>query len=333
MCLAGNPDLSLKDNFGRIINYLRFSVTDRCNLRCLYCMPDEGIPSVSHKEILTYEEALKLIKIFCELGINKVRFTGGEPFVRKGFIDFLESIAKSYTALSIYITTNGVLTFPYLSELKKIGIKGINLSLDTLNEEKFKLISKRDFLKDILTSLNEMFRLEIPVKINTVVIKDFNTDELTAIAAIAKDKSIEVRFIEQMPFNGKSNSIKFISAREILNILQEAYTGMVNLPCNNSTADLFSIPGFKGKIGIIGSYSRTFCNSCNRIRITPTGILKTCLYDNSSLNLRDMLRTNYSNTDIKEAIINNINEKFNNGFESENASRLSIKNSMAIIGG
>ena len=120
---------------------------------------------LSHKEILTYEEALKLIKIFCELGINKVRFTGGEPFVRKGFLDFLESIAKSFTALSIYITTNGVLTFPYLSKLKKIGIKGINLSLDTLNEEKFKLISKRDFLKDILTSLNEMFRLEIPVKI------------------------------------------------------------------------------------------------------------------------------------------------------------------------
>ncbi len=331
--IQGNSDHSLKDNFGRIINYLRLSVTDRCNLRCVYCMPKEGIQSVSHKEILTYEETFRLINIFSGLGINKLRITGGEPFVRKGLNNFIESAAKANPKLQIYITTNGVLTFPYLSKLKEIGIKGINLSLDSLDKEKVKLVAKGDYLNDILKTLHEIIRLNIPVKINTVVMRDFNTDELNGIAAIAKDENIEVRFIEQMPFNGKSSSIKYISTKEILALLRKAYPGIIPLQCGNSTADLFSIPGFKGKIGIIGSYSRTFCSSCSRIRITPIGILKTCLYDNGVLSLRDMMRANYSDLEIKEAVINSVNKKSKNGFESENASKLSIKNSMAAIGG
>ncbi len=333
MCIKGNADLSLKDNFDRIINYLRLSVTDRCNLRCFYCMPEDGIESFSHKEILTYEESLRLISIFSNLGVKKLRITGGEPFVRKGLINFIESAAKSNPPLQIYITTNGVLTFPYLSKLKEIGIKGINLSLDTLNREKYKLITKKDLLSETAKTLHEIIRLNIPVKINTVVMRDFNTDEVSSIAAIAKDENIEVRFIEQMPFNGKSSSIKYISAKEILALLQKAYPGIIPLQFGNSTAELFSIPGFKGKIGIIGSYSRTFCNSCSRIRITPTGMLKTCLYDNGVLNLRDMMRANYSDSEIKEEIINSVNKKSKNGFESEDSSKYSIKNSMAVIGG
>ncbi len=325
--------LLLKDNFGRIINYLRFAVTDRCNLRCLYCMPQEGIQQVAHNEILTYEEAGRLISIFSNLGINKLRITGGEPFVRKGLINFIESVARSNPEFSLYITTNGILTFPYLLRLKELGINGINLSLDTLNPVKFKLITKRDLLRNVLKTLNELILLQIPVKINTVVSKDFNIDEIKEIASLAKYENIEVRFIEQMPFNGKNNSIKFTNEKEILALLQRNFQGIIKSDNNNSTADLYCIPGFKGKIGIIGSYSRSFCNNCNRIRITPSGLLKTCLYDNGVLDLCEMIRTGYSDIEINQAIINCVNKKLRNGFESENASSNSVKNSMATIGG
>ncbi len=327
-----NP-LLLKDNFGRVINYLRLAITDRCNLRCIYCMPEEGMPLISHREILTYEEYLRLINIFLNLGINKLRITGGEPFVRKGLITFIESIKKLNPTLSIHITTNGTLIFPYLQKLKDLVINGINLSIDTLNKDKFKIITQRELLSDVLKTLDEIINLHIPVKVNTVVSKYFNVDEIPDLASIAKDENIEVRFIEKMPFDGKSNSIKIVNAKEILAILQKAYPGIIQLNKNDSTADLFSIPGFKGRIGIIASYSRSFCNTCNRIRITPTGMLKTCLYDNGVLDLREMLRTNYSDKEIKETVINCINKRFKNGFEVENASNIRIKNSMAAIGG
>jgi GTP 3',8-cyclase len=322
----------LKDNFGRIINYLRLAVTDRCNLRCFYCMPEEGIKYVSHSEILTYEESSRLISIFSDLGVNKLRITGGEPFVRKGLIDFMHSVLKSLPLISFYITTNGILTYQFLDMLKEIGIKGINLSLDTLNKDKFKSIAKKDLLNEVLKTLERIIEIQIPLKINTVVLKGFNTDEIKDIASLVKNENIEVRFIEQMPFNGKNNSINFSTAEEILTILHKIFPEIMPLN-NNSTADLFSIPGYKGRIGIIGSYSRTFCNTCNRIRITPDGRLKTCLYDNGVLDLREMLRGNYSDTEIKNAIIGCVNKKFKNGFDTENTLKFSIKNSMAKIGG
>lgn len=324
---------SLNDNHGRKIDYLRLAVTDRCNLRCFYCMPEEGIKSISHHEILTYEETLRLISIFSELGINKLRITGGEPFVRKGLINFIETAVKSNPLISTFITTNGTLIYPYLSKLKEIGIKGINLSLDTLNEEKFKLITNRNSLPDVLKTLYGIIKLQIPVKINTVVSRDFNIDEIKNIAALSKDENIEIRFIEQMPFNGKDNSIEFTGEEEILAMLQRYFPGIVRLNNNNSTAKLFSIPGFKGKVGIIGSYSRSFCSTCNRIRLTPSGMLKTCLYDNGVLNLREMIRIHYEDYEIKEAIINSVNKKLKNGFDAENASNYIVKNSMASIGG
>ena len=333
MDISGNNDSLLKDNFGRVINYLRLAVTDRCNLRCQYCMPENRITSVSHKEILTFEECLRLIGIFSNLGINKLRITGGEPFVRKGLINFIESIRRLNPSLSIYITTNGVLISQYLQKLKELGINGINLSLDTLDKEKFRIITLKDLLNSVVETLNEIIKLQIPLKINTVVSKNLNKNEIPDIASIAKHENIEVRFIEKMPFNGKDSSVDFITDKEILEMLQIAYPGITQLEGNNSTADLYSIPGFKGKIGIIGSYTRSFCSNCNRIRITPQGMLKTCLYDNGVLNLIEMLRTNYSDSEIKEAIINCVNKKFLNGFEAECNSEIKVKNSMSAIGG
>jgi molybdenum cofactor biosynthesis protein A len=329
----GKSGFVLKDNFGRQINYLRLAVTDRCNLRCSYCMPEEGILSIPHKEILSYEECLRLINIFSALGINKLRITGGEPFVRKGLINFIESVRKSSLYLSILITTNGTLIFPYLRKLKDFGISGINLSLDTLNKEKFRIITQRDNLSDVLRTLKEITKLQIPLKINTVVSNDFNIDEINDLAGIAKNKNIEVRFIEKMPFDGKSSEVNFISAKKLYEILKSLYPGMTRIDENNSTANLFSIPGFIGKIGIIESYTRSFCSTCNRIRITPNGILKTCLYDNGVLDLREMLRANYSDDDIKEAVINCVNKRFVNGFAVEASSKIQVKNSMAAIGG
>ena len=333
MDILGKTSSLLKDNFGRIINYLRLAVTDRCNLRCLYCMPEEGVTSIFHKEILSYEEFLRLIDIFSNLGINKLRITGGEPFARKGLINFIESIRGLNSSLSIYITTNGVLISQYLQRLKELNINGINLSLDTLNKEKFRIITQRDLLNNVLETLEEIIKLQIPLKINTVVSKNSNINEITKIAGIANHENIEVRFIEKMPFDGKSSEVDFVTDKEIFEILQKAYPGIIKLEGNNSTADLYSIPGFRGKVGIIGSYTRSFCSSCNRIRITPQGMLKTCLYDNGVLDLREMLRTSYSDDEIKEAIISCVNKKYKNGFEVETVSEIKVKNSMSAIGG
>ena len=329
----GKSGLILKDNFGRQINYLRLAVTDRCNLRCNYCMPENGIPPIPHKEILSYEENLRLVNIFSDLGIKKLRITGGEPFVRKGLIDFIESIRKSNPYISIHITTNGTLIFQYLQKLKDLGINGINLSLDTFDKEKFRIITHMGNLDDVLRTLDKIIELQIPIKINTVVSNGFNADEIPDLAGVAKDKDIEVRFIEKMPFNGKSREVNFINADEIYEILKRSYPKMIRLNGNNSTANLFSISGFIGKIGIIESYTRSFCSTCNRIRITPSGMLKTCLYDDGVLDLREMLRADYSGEDIKQAVINCTNKRFADGFAAENSSKIQVKNSMAAIGG
>jgi cyclic pyranopterin phosphate synthase len=296
-------------------------------------MPDEGVIPVSHKDILTYEEALLLINIFSGLGINKLRITGGEPFVRKGLSSFLETVVKTKPSIAVYITTNGILLNQYLHTLKEIGIRGINLSVDTLMEEKFKALTGRDFPGSIESFINELIESQIPFKINTVILKNLNFDEIPAITAIAQKNDIEVRFIEQMPFNGRGDSDGFVDRIEIFKKLQNSFPFIEKLKNGNSTADLFSIPGFKGRIGIIGSYTRSFCGNCNKIRITPAGMLKLCLYDDGVLDLREMLRNGYSAKEIEIEIINCINKKFKNGFAAEQESISSIKSSMSGIGG
>jgi molybdenum cofactor biosynthesis protein A len=323
----------LVDNYGRHINYLRLAVTDRCNLRCTYCMPSEGIDFLPQDSHISFEEMERLVKLITEMGVSKVRITGGEPFARKGLITFLQNITKLPKLKFIHITTNGVLTAPFIPVLKEMEISGLNVSLDTLQRVRFRQITGRDHLDAVLQTIKKIIEYEVPLKINTVVMDEFNCDEIIPIAQLAKDHSVQVRFIEQMPFNGGKDHGLLWPVHRIKDVIKAVY------PTIEPTGDLignverYRIPGFKGEIGFIGSNSRTFCSTCNRIRITPKGLLKTCLYSEHGLELKTLLKAGKENLEIKNAINQYCQNRFKNGHIAEQSSTFSHKKSMAQIGG
>jgi molybdenum cofactor biosynthesis protein A len=325
----------LIDNHGRVINYLRLAVTDRCNLRCVYCMPKDPISFLLGKKLLTLQELERIIAIFTELGITKIRFTGGEPFVRQDFMDLFHEIKKINKQAEVHITTNGVLTATHILKLKKLGLAGINLSLDTLRKDRFLKITGSDHFDAVRRTMRRAIKHDIPLKINTVIMEFLNTDEIHPISQLAKEHPVEVRFIEKMPFDGRSGAVRnYWTAPYMLRILRQMYSGMVRINKPNSTATVFRIPGFHGRVGIIGGYSRTFCQDCNRIRITPSGILKTCLYDRGVLDLKKMLRNGFSDLEIKSAIHERVMNRPQNGIVAEmRTDKVKIKHSMACIGG
>ncbi|MFC1843778.1 GTP 3',8-cyclase MoaA, partial [Thermodesulfobacteriota bacterium] len=203
-----HSDTCLIDNHNRPITYLRLAITDRCNLRCRYCRPEEGVPFIPHGEILRFEEMERLVGIFCSLGINKVRVTGGEPFSRRGCLPFLTRLRKTDGVQYLHITTNGVKTPRYLDELSAIGIDGINLSLDTLDHKRFLEITRRDYLEAVLQSVHGILERDIPLKINAVVLRDTTDEEIVQLSQLARDFPITLRFIEKMPFSGTVRSEK-----------------------------------------------------------------------------------------------------------------------------
>ncbi|MBI1307558.1 MAG: GTP 3',8-cyclase MoaA [Bacteroidetes bacterium] len=327
--------MSLIDSHGRKITYLRLAVTDRCNLRCTYCMPAYGISFVERKELLTYEEMLKLLNILADLGIEKIRITGGEPFVRKGVMDFIENIHSLNRFSEINLTTNATLTEPFADRFASAGIRNVNISLDTLDRKRFLQISRRDELENVLTCMHTFKSLGIKMKVNMVVMAGVNEEDIIPMAQLARDGFADVRFLEEMPFNGIGEEKQhFLNYRKIENILQEEFGNLepvISKP--GDTSKRFRVNGFKGKLGIIASYSRTFCGSCNRLRITPTGDLRTCLYADSSLNLRDLLRSGASDFEIADAIRFAVSKKPVDGFEAEKLRSHQVEESMATIGG
>jgi len=323
------------DNHGRTINYVRLAVTDRCNLRCFYCMPEEGINYVAREELMTYEEMVMMVKLFAEMGITKLRITGGEPFLRKDMMDFLRLVSSIKGITDVHITTNGTLTYDIIPELKELGIASINLSLDSLDRERFHQITRRDDLPKVLDTYRRLIDYEIKTKINMVVMDGRNTEDLIAMAKLAQDDPVEVRFIEEMPFNGSdAHSFTWDHAR-IANHLGDAFPGMERLPMKPAaTAQLFQIPDFKGKIGIIAAYTRTFCGTCNRLRVTPTGMLRTCLYDQGVFNIKDLMRKGATDAQMKTALLDAIGNRAKDGHEAE-ARRFNapVGESMSTIGG
>ncbi len=328
----------LLDNHSRPITYLRLAVTDRCNLRCHYCMPEHGLEWLSRSELLSYEEMLRLCRVLVRLGITKVRITGGEPFVRKDLMKFLTALSKLDGLQQISLTTNGVVTAPLVPELKKIGLHSVNLSLDTLDRERFFQITRRDELPRVLETLDALLRHDILVKINAVVMDGQNTDHLIPLAEMTKDLPVDVRFIEEMPFNGGdhiTNGQSFWDYRRILQTLQERWLDLEKVPdLPFSTSINYRVPGHRGKVGIIAAYSRTFCGTCNRIRVTPQGVLKTCLYDHGVLQLRDLMRTGLNDTELTNHLRFAFQHRHKNGWEAEEARRgVPVEESMATIGG
>ncbi|TVZ56463.1 cyclic pyranopterin monophosphate synthase subunit MoaA [Lutibacter sp. Hel_I_33_5] len=327
----------LVDSFGRQINYVRLAVTDRCNLRCQYCMPAHGIDIVPRKELLTFKEMYRLIRVLTELGVNKIRLTGGEPFVRKDFVGFLEMLSFNDLLEDINITTNGALISNHIDDLEKLKkVKNINLSIDSLQADKFNEITRRDVFDEVFKTMNALEKSSLNLKLNIVVQSGINTNEITDFVELTKDKNIAVRFIEEMPFNGKGQREmqENWTLKKILEEIKTKFDVTEIQSEKSSTSRNYSIKNHLGTVGIIPAFTRTICNDCNRIRITSTGNFKNCLFDDGVFNLRDFIRNGASNDDLKELFLSLIKEKPENGFIAEaNRTKGSVSESMSTIGG
>jgi molybdenum cofactor biosynthesis protein A len=328
----------LYDNHGRQISYVRLAVTDRCNLRCFYFMPEEGIKYVAREELLSYEEMERLIRMMVPMGIDKVRITGGEPFLRKGMVEFLEKIATIEGLKKLNITTNGTLTASLVPRLKEIGIHSVNLSLDSLDPSRFLAITRRDSFQSVMDTLEALLSHGIPTKINTVVMNGRNIEDLVPLTELASNRPIDVRFIEEMPFNGEGahEDQGVWNHTHILAHLRAHFPDIEKIPDPpHSTSMNYHIPGFNGTVGIIAAYSRLFCGSCNRIRLTPQGILKTCLYDSGVFNIRDLMRAGADDRQVAQALREALGHRAKDGFEAEQDRRFGrpVSESMATIGG
>ncbi len=330
--------MQLQDKFQRSIKYLRLSVTDRCNLRCFYCMPDKGIRFLPKEQLLSYEEMLRLSDLLTSMGVDKIRITGGEPFVRKDLIDFLEKLSLNSQLNKLSITTNGILTKPFLPHLKALGINQINLSLDSLNEANFNKISRREEFSNVMNTFHQMLADGFRVKINAVIMEGINDHEIGDLAELAVKYPVSVRFIEEMPFNGSTNNHTTIKwdHLKILKELKIKYPDIHKTPTpGNSTSENFTFQGAIGDIGIIAAFSRTFCGSCDRIRITSTGEMRTCLYGHNVLNFKQLLREGHSDASIISKIIDAVQKRSKDGFEAEKLRDKTnpIGESMSLIGG
>ncbi len=326
----------LQDNHGRTINYLRLAVTDRCNLRCFYCMPESGIKYVNRKDLLTFEEMERLLLIFSQLGIHKLRITGGEPFVRTGIMEFLEGISNIDGIHQIHITTNGTLTKDKVDTLSRLGIRSVNLSLDSLDRQRFFEITRRDEFDKVMGTFYRLLESDIKVKINMVVMEGRNIDDIHPMVELTRDHDVSVRFIEEMPFNGTAGqgNTTLWPMPKILDHIGTRYPNIEKQPDPPfSTSVNYRIPDFRGSIGVIAAYTRTFCGTCNRIRITPQGTLRTCLYGNGILNFRDALRSGASDQEITTLLKKALGQRARDGFEAERNRKSEVSESMATIGG
>ncbi|MGB0776755.1 MAG: GTP 3',8-cyclase MoaA [Flavobacteriaceae bacterium] len=332
------------DQYNRNINYMRVALTDRCNLRCSYCMPAKGIVLAPKEELLSFEEMLLMIQAGVNLGVNKFRFTGGEPFVRKDIMSFFESVSKIDGIDSWHITTNGVLLSPYIDRLEQLGLSSVNLSLDTLKKDKFEQISRRNYFDQVMASLDHLLASDITVKLNMVVMSDFNADEIKDFAELSRLNKLHVRFIEEMPFNGGSlrASKKPWSADQIKQTLKKEFPEIESSGrILSGTSDDFKLKNSKGSIGVIPAFSRTICNDCNRIRISAKGELKNCLYDGGIFDFRTLLRDQNLDTEFKLKKIEGqlsrlVWQKKKDGFEAEDSiKKIDSKHfqSMSHIGG
>ena len=291
------------DGHGREIDYLRISLIDRCNLRCVYCMPEDGVDMVPHEEILTYEEILSLVKVFSSLGFRKIKLTGGEPLVRKEVVKLVREIKAMDGIEKVTLTTNGTLLAGVMDELAEAGIDGINLSLDTLNPEIYKKIARRDLFEKAMEGFEAALHYpDISLKINCVPM-GMEGQDILEMAELARKYPVHVRFIEMMPI-GLGKQFDFCSEDSILQGLKERYGEYApyKKELGNGPGHYYSFEGFQGKIGFISAISHKFCDSCNRVRLTAQGYLKTCLQYDIGVDLKNLLRGGAGEEELKEAI-------------------------------
>ncbi len=297
----------MKDTYRRNINYLRVSVTDRCNLRCKYCMPESGVDKMQHCQVLSIEEIIKIAKESANIGIRKVRITGGEPLVRKGIIELVKGISSIEEIEDVAMTTNGLLLKKYGKELKEAGLNRVNISIDSLDPVKYREITRGGEVRQVLEGIEEALKLGLhPIKLNTVIIGGENESDIANLMNLTKIYPIDVRFIELMPIGEASTWSKehFISNEEVRNRVPEL------VPLNQeigSPAKYFKLPGAKGRVGFIDPISSHFCSECNRLRVTADGKLKPCLHSSQEIDLLPALR--HGEGSLKKLLTEAVNSK------------------------
>ena len=297
------------DSYGRRINYLRISVTDRCNLRCIYCMPSEGVPHMSHNEILSYEEIQAVVQAAAQLGIRKIRLTGGEPLVRADFAELVKMLSRTEGIVELSLTTNGALLKDYAQVLMQAGLSRVNVSLDTLTANRFQYITRLGELKDVLAGIKAAREAGLRrIKINTVVMRGINDDEILDFARLTYKEGWHVRFIELMPFKGVAQPVPSVDLQQHIGSL-----GRLE-PCmsitGNGPAKYYRLAGAEGTIGFISPLTEmSFCSRCNRIRLTSDGKLRPCLLGEDEIDLRNPLRNNASMEELKRLILKAVASK------------------------
>lgn len=283
------------DRYGRVLNYVRISITDRCNYRCRYCMPENGVNWFPHEKILTYEDLMFMVTVLRDMGVKRIRFTGGEPFVRKGFLSFLKHFQNLFPDIEIAITTNGSLLTTLIDNLREIRLSSLNISLDTLDPEKFNNITRIGNLQDVIEGIRAAASLtNIPLKINTVLIRNFNDNEIPSLISFAAQNNTILRLIEFMPLDDVWNEDSFISSDEIFSSLpmgewKEIFSKQAGSTVSGPARYYRNIAtGYK--LGIISAVSHHFCNECNRLRITALGEIKPCLFSDKGVDLGQVIR-------------------------------------------
>ncbi|MDM8522877.1 GTP 3',8-cyclase MoaA [Desulfococcaceae bacterium HSG8] len=329
---------TLIDKYNRHLNYLRISVTDRCNLRCIYCLPRGFIPKLSHEDVLSYEEILRLVRLGVRLGISKVRITGGEPLVRKGIYDFLRALSEIRGLSDISLTTNGVFLTQNIDKIRAAGIRRINISIDSLNPGKFEYITGRNCFEPVWDGIMSAYEAGFaPIKLNVVALNGINSDELTEIARLSFSYPFHIRFIEYMPI-GKSElgtrNAKFeMLAPEIIKRIRSlGKLNPVENAMNDGPADRYKFEGAKGEIGIIRPLSHHFCYKCNRLRLTASGQLRACLLSDHQEDLKTPLRKGFSDKQISDIFVKTISMKpFKHQLSLRHSDKVSSQ--MSAIGG
>jgi cyclic pyranopterin phosphate synthase len=302
----------LTDSFGRFHNYLRISVTERCNLRCTYCMPEEGVQLTPNEKLLTTDELVRIVKVFSECGVSKIRFTGGEPTIRKDIIELTQKVGALPGIKNIAITSNGIVLARKLPQLVEAGLKLVNISLDTLVEDKFTKVARRAGFKAVMNSINKALELKLhPIKLNCVLMRGINDDEILDFVKWTKTHPLEIRFIEYMPFDGNIwSDKKFMSYKDVIEIIKKSGYPLERDPDEpNHTSKTYQVPGHLGKIGFITSMSEHFCGTCNRLRLMADGSLKICLFGRKEYSLRDKIREGATDEQLKEYIHSAIQQK------------------------
>ena len=319
----------LKDSFGRVHNYLRIAITERCNLRCTYCMPEEGIPLTPDDRLPSVDELIKIVSVFQEMGVNKIRLTGGEPLVRRELSEILDHLYEMGFR-DLNITTNGVFLDRYIDKFLEVGLKSINISLDTLDPEKFETMTRRNRFERVMKNIRLGMDKGLRIKINSVLMKDFSEDEIVPMLEWSREVPIHVRFIEFMPFSGnKWDTDKLITYQDVLDEARKHFKIEKLQDPKHSTSKSFRVEGGVGTFAVISSMTEPFCGTCNRLRLTADGKLKNCLFSNQEADLLAALRKGHN---LKEIIRLSVRSKKEAHAGMENLSDMENR-SMIAIGG